>query len=255
MSKLFIDTANLTEIGEVLKRGIIDGVTTNPSLIGKEKRQEGDITEAYVNHMRKIVSAFDGHMSEAHLSVEVFTLEPIEIVSQAKDLVKRINYDRLAIKVPISYKGRDYLEVVRELSGSEIKVNCTCCAGEGQLELAAKAGAKYVSLFFNRLIDFNVKTLKSQGAEENIDESIHERARGMALQTLRNTRAYLDSSGIEAEIILGSIRHGYDVTDGWNAGAHIVTAGYKPIQELFAHPVTESSVKGFDEDFQKWART
>jgi len=269
MSKLFIDTANIADIQKALSRGIIDGVTTNPSLIGKEDRPAGDITEVYVNHMKQIVSSLEKNTSDAHLSVEVFTLDPKEMVDQAEDLVEKIGYKSLAIKVPFSYKGRDYLEVVRKLSSDGIDVNCTCCATEGQLELAAKAGARYVSLFYNRLKDHYLgdypkkedgSKCKIVGANKQLDPRFRDLSpldfsEIRALDVLRSARSYIEKSHLPAEIILGSIRHGYDITNGWANGAHIVTAGYKQIEELFSHPVTEASVKGFDADFKKWAGT
>jgi len=262
MGKVFIDTANLEQIEDILKRGILDGVTTNPTLISKEKREQGvSIMEAYIKHMHKITDLFKKYNTEPSLSVEVFTLDPKEMIPQAKELVSKIPYGNLAIKIPISYKGQDYYNVIKELSKEGITINATCGFTEAQLILAAKAGAKYVSLFYNRLISHFETPLEGTSEEQLEFERLpkeglqnKEKARAKALTVLKNSRIAIDELGLKSEIILGSIRKPYDFTDGWKNGAHIVTGGYEKILGLSPHSWTDKSVADFDSDFKRWAK-
>lgn len=227
--KLFLDTADLEEIEDTLKKGVISGITTNPSLIAKvpQKDVKKPFIDRYVEHIQKIVALCKKYDSNVPLSVEVFTENPKEMVEQARDLIKRINYDNLVIKIPA---GWEELEAVKELSEQGINVNYTCCFNESQLELGALAGAKYISLFYNRLLDIG----------------------GYPLKVIENVRNFLNKSNSKAEIISGSIRHFRDITDCWNAGSHIVTAGYKHIKKMNEHLKTEESVRDFLNDLEKW---
>lgn len=251
--KLFIDTANLEEIESLLKTGIIDGITTNPSLVAKVPKTQGSFLDRYVSHMKSIASLCHNYQAKHNrenpfsLSVEVFTEDPGKMVHQALDLKEKIiqekgiNFQGLAIKIPAPMSDSDglkELEVVKELSGTGVDVNYTCCFSTAQLINGAKAGAKYVSLFYNRLIDF-YKTYCI-----NADP----------LDSIRQTRKYLDETNSKAEIIAGSIRYPRDITDCWDAGAHIVTAGYKHIVNMNKHPKTDESITGFLKDLQGWMK-
>ncbi len=219
--KLFLDSANVDEIKEALWRGAARGVTTNPSLVAKEPGRP------YVEHLREVASVVpDG----APLSVEVVTAEPREMIEQARQIARNLEYrSGLAVKIPI---GWGELEAVRDLSLAGIAVNATCLFTEAQAVLAANAGARYVSIFWGRLRDVG----------------------GDPAAVVRNTRAILDRAGWLAEIIVGSIRHERDVVDAMLAGAHIVTAGLPLLRKMAAHPQTEKSVEGFLADFARWQR-
>ena len=156
-------------------------------------------------------------------------MEPEAMITQAGEIIQELNYDNLNIKVPVGYNE---LEVISNLSQKGIKVNCTCCFTATQMQLAALSGAKYVSLFYNRLFDVS----------------------GDPLKTLRRVRDFIDSNDLDCEIIAGSIRNSYDLEDAWAAGAHIVTAGYNVVKKSTKHPKTDESVDGFLKDFNEWIK-
>ena len=215
--KLFIDTANIEEIKNAISKGIISGVTTNPSLLAKEPKAD------FYDHIKRIAEICDG----LPLSVEVFATEPQAMIDQAHEIITRLDYQNANIKIPIGYEE---LKVVKELSQNNIPVNCTCCFTSTQLQLAATAGARYVSLFYNRLLDV-------QG-----DPSL----------VLTQTRRFIEQNNLNCEIISGSIRKAEDVSSAWDAGCHIVTAGHKIIVEMTKHSQTDKSINGFLEDFKGW---
>lgn len=257
---LFIDSADPKEIKKALDDGW-QGVTTNPSLIAKNKSAEGaDFMEKYLNHMKKVVQVCNNgsYVRDGlypSLSVEVFSLEPEEMIEQAKHIKKSLDYNNLAIKIPISYrvdgKERNFLPVIRKLANDDFQINMTCGFSAGQLELAAQAGARFVSLFYNRLIDYEA-TDHSEGGTGFRTDWLPD-ARKKALGQLRQTRKFLDDSSLDCEIILGSIRESRDVTQGWLNGADIVTAGYDKVTPgLLYHKGTDSSVAGFDDDLKSW---
>ncbi|MEK6855515.1 MAG: transaldolase family protein [Nanoarchaeota archaeon] len=253
-SVLFIDSADPEEISLALSAGF-QGVTTNPSLVSKIPKGDASTPffDRYAGLMNKIAEICNKYRTNSRdffggekpsLSVEVFSNEPNEMIEQANKIKEAINYENLAIKIPISYKDKNYLGVIRHLTSERFNINCTCCFAESQLELAAQAGARYVSLFYNRLIDdFNASHNSSGNGQER------------ALAILRSTRKFLDNnSGINSEIILGSIRYPYDVTNGWENGADIVTAGYKVVPGMTLHPSTDKSVDGFLKDLEGWKK-
>ena len=128
------------------------------------------------------------------------------MVDQAMRIVNTLDYDNINIKIPVGYEE---LKAINTLSKEGVRVNCTCCFTATQMQLAASAGARYVSLFYNRLIDVG----------------------GAPLEVLTRTREFIEQNGLSAEIIAGSIRNPYDLDDCWNAGAHIVTAGNSVIKK------------------------
>ena len=215
--KLFIDTANIEEIKDAISKGIISGITTNPSLLAKEPKAD------FYDHIKRIAEICDG----LPLSVEVFATEPQAMIDQAHEIITRLDYQNANIKIPIGYEE---LKVVKELSQNNIPVNCTCCFTSTQLQLAATAGARYVSLFYNRLLDVD----------------------GEPSLVLAQTRRFIDQNNLDCEIISGSIRNPEDVSTAWDAGCHIVTAGYKIILEMTEHSQTDRSISGFLEDFKGW---
>jgi transaldolase len=221
--KLFIDTANLEEIESALERGVVQGVTTNPSLLSKEPQAD------FYSHIQKIANLCTELAPGIPLSVEVFAEEADEMIAQAQEIMKTIEYTNLNIKVPIGY---DELRVISELKELGIPVNCTCCFTATQLQLAALAGARYVSLFYNRALDSQID----------------------AIEILERTRAFIDFNELECEIIAGSIRNAYDLEDCWAAGCDIVTAGLPVIKKSVSHLKTDESVNGFLKDFAAWIK-
>ena len=221
--KLFLDTANLSDIEIALKKGFISGITTNPSLMSKEPKGN------YIEHMKKIVALIEDY-SETHidLSVEVFAQKSDDIIKQAKELSNEIGYDNLSIKIPI---GWNELTAISTLANQNYQINCTCIFTEAQGMLATNAGAKYISIFGNR-----VKEL-----------------RGEFQQIVGSTRKWLDMSfNTETEIIMGSIRSAIDIVEAQLAGAHIVTAGLPYYIKMSEHPGTTASVDQFMTDFKEW---
>lgn len=221
--KVFIDTANLAEIDASLARGFVSGITTNPSILSKEPKTD------FVQHIRKIADLCRKHEKMVPLSVEVFTTDPDKMLGQALDMVEKIGYENINIKIPM---GWDELKVIHELSKRDVKVNCTCLFTEAQCMVAANSGAKYVSLFMCRMKDVGI-------------EPTH---------VIADARKLLDSSSTNAEIIVGSIRHERDIIDAQLANAHIVTAGVEYFRKMTIHPQTVKSVESFLKDFEKWLK-
>lgn len=219
--KLFLDSANLQDVENALARGHISGITTNPSLLAKEPKSN------FYEHIKKIVKLIEADGRKLPLSVEVFATKPDEMIAQAQDIIQKIAYPQLNIKVPI---GWDELKVIYALAKLGIKVNCTCIFTEEQCVLAASSGASYVSIFHCRLKDMG----------------------GDPVKVIASTRRILDQAGHRAEIIVGSIRMQTDVLEAHLAGGHIVTAGAKVLQQIASHPGTDKSVQGFLSDFQAW---
>ena len=219
--KIFLDSANLDEIKDCLEKGIISGITTNPSLLSKEPKT------AFAVHMKKIVDLCSAYQNKIPLSVEVITIDTKEMISQAKELVEDLNYENLNIKIPI---GWEELAVINQLSSQGIDVNCTCLHTEAQCQLAANAGAKFVSIFMCRIKDIG----------------------GNPIPVIENTRDLLELGGCDAQIITGSIRHQRDVFEASLAGSHIVTASYNVIKSMVNHPQTDVAIQGFMDDFADW---
>ncbi len=222
--RIFIDTANLEEIEDGLKKGVIRGITTNPSILSKEPKGN------FVEHIKKIARLCEKYKQIIPLSVEVITDKPSEMVKEAEDLIKQINYENIYIKIPLS--GWEELEVIKELAKKGIRVNCTCLFNEAQCIVAAFAGAKFVSLFRGRMRDVG------------IDPDY----------VITNTKKMLDEAGLDSEIIIGSIRHPRDIIDSFLAGAHIVTAAPENIKKMVVHPKTTESVNQFLNDFKEWLK-
>ena len=219
---LFIDTANLGDIADAFETGTISGVTTNPSLLSKEPKED------FMIHIKKIVELCKAN-GDAPLSVEVFAEKAEDMYDQAIEIYNELNYSNLNIKIPVGY---DELKVIKKLEKKGIPVNCTCCFTATQLEMAALAGARYVSLFYNRLLD-------SGGNPEEV---------------LRQVSSFISNNGLDCEIISGSIRSAKDVSTAWVAGSHIVTAGMPVVRKMMDHSQTDLSVQGFLSDFKEWIK-
>ena len=210
--KLFIDTANVDEIRDANDLGIIDGVTTNPSLIAKEGK---DFTEV----IKEITGIVKGPVS-----AEVVAEDAAEMVAEAEKLSGLSS--NIVIKIPITAEG---LKAVKILSSKGIKTNVTLVFSASQALLAARAGATYVSPFVGRLNDISSD---GDGLISTISEifSMH---------------------GIDTEIIAASIRSPEDVVNSARCGADIATVPYKIIMQMIKHPLTDSGIERFMKDWNE----
>ncbi|MFZ2522330.1 MAG: transaldolase family protein [Minisyncoccia bacterium] len=241
--KIFIDSANLADIEESLRRGFAHGITTNPSLLAKEPKG------SFNSHVLKIIKLIKKYKPGTHLSIEVFSKNPEEIYKQACDFVKRFNYSHLSIKVQV---GWDELEVIKKLSDKRISVNCTACMNTTQAVMAAKAGAKYVSLFWGRIKDGGIDTAFEKVRSEMIEKSVIDKNDFNPAFVVKSVRQILDDQNIKSEIIVGSIRGVTDIRDAALSGAHIVTIPPKFFPQMMNHFKTDQVVEQFLSDFDHW---
>lgn len=209
--KFFIDTANIEEIKEAYSLGIIAGVTTNPSLVAKEK----NVT--FEDRLREITALVPGSVS-----AEVISLEAEGMIKEGRELAKIA--PNITIKVPMTPEG---LKAVSVFSKEGIKTNVTLIFSANQALLAARAGASYVSPFLGRLDDIGHDGLELISTISDIF-TIH---------------------GIETEIIAASIRHPQHVTESALRGAHIATIPYNVILQLCKHPLTDKGIEAFLADW------
>ncbi|NQT84638.1 hypothetical protein HQ563_16585 [bacterium] len=222
--RMFVDSANLEEIEEAFKRGFPSGVTTNPSILSREKKCD------FKEHIRKIMDVIRKYGPDKPLSVEVFATDPAEMIRQAEDFAKEFSdYGELYIKVPI---GWDELRVIHDLRKSGIKINCTCCMSFNQAVMAALADPDFVSLFAGRIRDAGYD----------------------AFQIIRQTKEAFREGNIRSQIIVGSIRHIMDVNQAFQAGADIVTVPPKFFRPLVSNLKTDEAVKQFLSDFSNWLK-
>jgi transaldolase len=220
--KIFVDSANLHDIEEALKRGFASGITTNPSILSKEQRRD------FRSHIREIISLLRRYEVSIPLSVELFTTESDEMLRQADEFVRIFgDYEGLAIKVPI---GWDELRVIHHVRNIGAKVNCTCCMSYNQAIMASQAGANYVSLFWGRIRDTGYDAA-------SVVRQVH--------QTFKEWNS-------PSEIIVGSIRQMVDVNEAIQAGADIVTVPPKFFEPMCSHPKTDEAVEQFMRDFREW---
>jgi transaldolase len=210
--KFFIDTANLKEIESAVALGLVDGVTTNPSLLSKEKEKPREL-------IKKICQMVDGPVS-----AEVISETAPEMIKEAQSL-SRI-HKNIAVKIPMTPEG---LKAVKKLSAVGIPTNVTLIFSPVQALLAAKAGATYVSPFVGRLDDI------SQDGIEIIGQIV----------TIFNNYGY------ETEIIVASVRHPVHVLTAALMGADIATIPYKVMLQLAQHPLTDIGIQKFLDDWKK----
>ncbi len=210
--KFFLDTANLDQIKEGASWGIVDGVTTNPTLVSKENLK----FEELIKEITRIVSG--------PISVEAVSTKAKDIVKEAESLAKMA--DNIVVKVPICVEG---LKAIKELSQRGVQINTTLIFSPLQALLAAKAGARYVSPFIGRL-----------------DDIAHP---GMDL--VEQIMVMFDNYGIEAEVIVASIRHPLHVVEAALIGADIVTVPFAVMEKLVKHPLTDIGMERFLKDWAK----
>lgn len=210
--KFFIDTANLKEIQAAVALGLVDGVTTNPSLLSKENEKPREL-------IKKICQLVEGPVS-----AEVISETEVEMVKEAQSLAKI--HKNICVKIPMTPEG---LKAVKRLSALGIPTNVTLIFSPIQALLAAKAGATYVSPFVGRLDDL------SQDGMEIINQIL----------TIFNNYA------LETEIIVASIRHPVHVLTAALMGADIATIPYKVMLQLAKHPLTDMGIQKFLDDWKK----
>ena len=210
--KFFIDTADVREIREASELGLVDGVTTNPSLIAKSGRRFAEV-------IKEIAGIVDGP-----ISAEVISLEHDGMIAEATELVKI--HQNIVIKLPMTPEG---LKATKTLSARGVKTNVTLIFTPMQALLAAKAGATYVSPFVGRLDDI------SQDGMRIIEE----------------IRTIFNNYGYQAQIIVASIRNPVHVLNSALLGADVCTIPYPVMLQLAKHPLTDAGIKKFLEDWEK----
>jgi len=210
--KFFIDTANIDEIREAASMGMVDGVTTNPSLVAKEKKEFRKLLE-------EICSIVDGP-----ISAEVIALDYDGMMNEAHELVKI--HKNIVVKIPLIKEG---LKAVKALSGEGIKANVTLCFSANQALLAAKAGAYFISPFIGRLDDIGQNGMDLIG------------------QIVTIYRNY----GYSTEVLVASVRHPMHVVDAAMIGADICTMPFKVLDQLIKHPLTDLGIEKFLSDWKK----
>jgi len=209
--KFFIDTANIDEIKEAHNMGLVDGVTTNPSLIAKEGKDFGTI-------VREICSVVDGP-----ISVEVLSTDTEGMVAEARKLSEI--HDNIVVKIPMTPEG---MKATRRLSEEGIKTNVTLVFSPLQALIAAKAGATYVSPFIGRLDDL---------AQE-----------GMAL--VEQILEIYSNYAFETEVIVASVRHPLHVLEAAMLGADVATIPFGVMKRMMAHPMTDKGLQAFLDDWK-----
>lgn len=209
--KIFIDTANLNEIEEISNYGIIKGVTTNPSLIAKEK-------ESFEEIIKKISQIIDGP-----ISAEVLSEKAIEMIEEGRKLSKL--HKNIVIKLPTTLEG---LKACKQLSKDKIKTNMTLIFSVNQAILAVEAGATYISPFIGRLDDIGTS----------------------GIELISKIKKVLLNYELKTEIIGASIRNVKQVEDLALIGADIATVPYKLIKEMINHPLTDKGLEKFNNDWK-----
>jgi len=210
--KFFIDTANLEQIKEMQDLGIIDGVTTNPTLLSREGAEP-------IEQLKKICKIVDGP-----ISAEVVGLKTEEMVKEARELAKIA--PNIVIKIPMT---RDGIKAVKILESEGIKTNVTLVFSQNQVLIAAKAGASYISPFIGRLMD---------DGQDEID---------MLWETMDIIKAY----NFKSEIIVASVRNSRHVIEAAKMGAHIATIPFNVLEKMFKHPRTDQGLDAFLKDWEK----
>lgn len=214
--KFFIDTANLAQIKEAQELGVLDGVTTNPSLMAKEGiTGRNNILKHYVD----ICNIVDGDVS-----AEVIATDFKGMIKEGEELAEL--HEQIVVKVPMI---KDGIKAIKYFSDKGIRTNCTLVFSCGQALLAAKAGAAYVSPFIGRLDDISTD----------------------GLNLISEIRHIYDNYEFETQILAASVRHTMHVIDCAKIGADVMTGPLSAIEGLLKHPLTDSGLAKFLEDYQK----
>ena len=214
--KFFIDTANIAEIREAASMGVLDGVTTNPSLVAKEGKDFRKLLE-------EICAIVDGP-----ISAEVISMEYDGIMREGRDLAKI--HRNIVVKVPLI---KDGIKAVKALKAEGIRTNVTLCFSPSQALVAAKAGAYFISPFIGRLDDVSTS--------------------GMDL--IRQIVTIYRNYKFETQVLVASVRHPLHVVEAAMIGADICTIPFKVIEQLIKHPLTDLGLQKFLEDWNKSRKT
>ena len=212
--KFFIDTADLNEIKEANEMGVLDGVTTNPSLMRKAGGAD------FHEHILKICNIVDGDVS-----AEVISTDYDGIMAEALPLAEL--HENVVVKVPLIADG---IKAIKSLSSQGIKTNCTLCFSPSQALVAAKAGATYISPFVGRLDDVATS--------------------GMEL--IEQIVIIYDNYGFDTEVLVASIRHPMHLVEAALMGAHVATIPFAVIQQLIKHPLTDVGLEKFISDWKAY---
>jgi transaldolase len=218
--KFFIDTANIDQIKEAHDLGVLDGVTTNPSLMAKEGIVGKENIFAHYKRICEIV--------EGDVSAEVISTDFDGIIKEANELVKI--HPRIVVKVPMV---KDGIKAIKYLTGKGIKTNCTLIFSPGQALLAAKAGATYVSPFIGRLDDISID----------------------GVELIAQLRLIFDNYGFTTQILAASIRHPVHIIKCAEVGADVATCPLSSILALLKHPLTDSGLEKFLADYKSSQKT
>ncbi|WP_372920289.1 fructose-6-phosphate aldolase [Salegentibacter sp.] len=214
--KFFIDTANLDQIKEARDLGVLDGVTTNPSLMAKEGITGKD---NILKHYKQICDLIDGDVS-----AEVIATDFEGMVKEGEELAEL--HEQIVVKVPMIKEG---VKAIKYFSDNGIRTNCTLVFSAGQALLAAKAGATYVSPFIGRLDDISTD----------------------GLNLIAEIRLIYDNYGFETEILAASVRHTMHVLECAKLGADVMTGPLSSIEGLLKHPLTDIGLEQFLADYKK----
>lgn len=210
--KIFIDSANLDEIKKAKAMGLVDGVTTNPSLVAKEGTKLEDL-------IHRICEVIDGP-----ISAEVVSTQSAGMIDEGVKLAKI--HRNVVVKLPLTADG---LVATKTLTGQAIRTNVTLCFSAVQALLAAKAGATYISPFIGRLDDIST----------------------VGMDLIRDIRQIYNNYGFKTEILAASIRHPIHVLDAAKVGADVATLPFKVIEQLVKHPLTDIGLATFLKDWEK----
>lgn len=212
--KIFLDTANLDEIREAHSWGILDGVTTNPSLVAKEGKDFLDV-------VRTICDIVPGPVS-----AEVISTTADEMIRDGREIMRKVGKPNVVIKIPMIREG---LRAIRALSSEGIRVNTTLIFSSPQALLAAKAGAAYVSPFIGRLDDIS----------------------HVGMDIVRDIRAIFDNYDFKCEILAASIRNPLHVVDAAKSGADVATMPFGVLEAIIRHPLTDIGLQKFLKDWER----
>lgn len=210
--KFFIDTANIEEIRSANEWGLVDGVTTNPTLVSREQRKFGELVE-------EICSIIDGPVS-----LEAVSSGAKDLIADARELAKI--HKNVVVKIPMTLPG---LSAVKTLSAEGIKTNVTLVFSPVQALMAAKAGASYVSPFVGRLDDIS----------------------HTGMDVVRDILDIFENYAFRTEVIVASVRHPLHVLDAALIGAHVATIPFKVLEQLSKHPLTDRGIERFLKDWEK----
>ena len=214
--KFFIDTANLKEIKEAQDLGVLDGVTTNPSLMAKEGiKGKNNILKHYVNICNIV---------EGDVSAEVIATDFEGMIREGEELAEL--HDQIVVKIPMIKEG---VKALKYFKDHGIRTNCTLVFSAGQALLAAKAGATYVSPFIGRLDDISTD----------------------GLELIADIRLIYDNYEFETQILAASVRHTMHIVNCAKIGADVITGPLSSIEGLLRHPLTDSGLKQFLDDYKK----